>query len=36
MRYLRYPPPWHTAAAGLPVLAANSINLWGARSLHVL
>ena len=26
MRYLRYPPPWHTAAAGLPVLAANSVS----------
>jgi Type IV secretion system pilin len=26
MRYLRYPPPWHTTAAGLPVLAADSIN----------
>jgi len=26
MRYLRYPPPWQTAAAGLPVLAADSIN----------
>ena len=22
MRYLRYPPAWHTAAAGLPVRAA--------------
>ncbi len=26
MRYLRYPPPWHTAAAGFPVLAANSVS----------
>ena len=26
MRYLRYPPAWHTTAAGLPVLAADSIN----------
>ncbi len=26
MRYLRHPPPWQTAAAGLPVLAADSIN----------
>ncbi len=26
MRYLRYPPAWHTAAAGFPVLAANSVS----------
>jgi len=26
MRYLRYPPAWHTAAAGLPVLAADSVS----------
>ena len=25
MRYLRYPPAWHTAAAGLPILAADSV-----------
>ena len=36
MRYLRYPPAWHTAAAGLPVLAAatavsqviNNTTVW--------
>ena len=26
MRYLRHPPPWHTTAAGLPILAAHTIN----------
>lgn len=26
MRDLRYPPPWHTAAAGFPVLAANGVS----------
>ena len=26
MRYLRYPPAWHAAAAGFPVLAANSVS----------
>jgi hypothetical protein len=26
MRYLRYPPAWHTAAAGFPVMAANSVS----------
>ncbi len=25
MLHLRYPPPWHTAAAGFPGLAANSV-----------
>ena len=26
MRYLRYPPAWHTTAAGLHVLAADSVS----------
>jgi hypothetical protein len=26
MRYPRRPPPWHTTAAGLPVLAAHTIS----------
>jgi len=25
MLHHRYPPPWHAAAAGIPVLAANSV-----------
>ena len=25
MLHHRYPPPWHAAAAGFPVLAANSV-----------